>query len=103
MARSLRRQLRFLQAWAAIATLAAIVVAVSAFRQAELARVRAGAPKPAQRVFVGKTRDRVASVQLADAQGRNRLALEVDADGAASLEFLDADGKVVRRVGPDGR
>ena len=82
---------------------AANAIADPAARQAALAKVRAGAPKAAQRVFVGKSRDRVASVQLADAQGRNRLALKVDADGAASIEFLDADGKVVRRVGPDGR
>jgi len=69
-------------------------------REAAVARIRAAAPKPAQRVFVGKTRDRVASVVLADAQGRTRLALKVDADGAASIEFLDADGKVVQRVAP---
>ena len=69
-------------------------------REAAVARVRAAAPKAAQRVFVGKTRDRVASVTLADAQGRSRLALKVDADGAASIEFLDADGKVVQRVAP---
>ena len=37
---------------------------------------------------------------LADAQGHNRLALKVDAAGNASIEFLDADGKVVQRVGP---
>src|SRR5437868_3485195 len=35
-------------------------------REAAVARIRAAAPKPAQRVFVGKTRDRVASVVLAD-------------------------------------
>ncbi|PYQ79243.1 MAG: hypothetical protein DMG03_26355 [Acidobacteria bacterium] len=72
-----------------------------AARDAAVARVRAGAPKAAQRVFVGKTPDRVASVLLADGQGRNRLALRVDADGRASIEFLDADGKVVQRVGPN--
>jgi hypothetical protein len=69
-------------------------------REAAVARVRAAAPKPAQRVFIGKTRDRVASVTLADAQGRARLALKVDPDGAASIEFLDGDGKVVQRVAP---
>jgi hypothetical protein len=72
-------------------------------RAAALAKIRASAPQPAQRIFIGKSRDRVASVLLADAQGHNRLALKVDADGAASIEFLDADGKVVRRVGPDGK
>jgi hypothetical protein len=69
-------------------------------RQAAIAQARAAAPKPAQRVFVGKTRDRVAGVVLSDAQGRIRLALRVDAGGNASIEFLDADGKVVQRLAP---
>lgn len=69
-------------------------------REAALGQIRAAAPKPAQRVFVGKTGDRVASVVLADADGRNRLALRVDADGSASIEFLDAQGKVVQRIAP---
>ena len=69
-------------------------------RDAAIAQIRAGAPRAAQRVFVGKTGDRSASVVLADAQGRNRLALKVDADGNASIEFLDAQGKVVQKIAP---
>ena len=72
-------------------------------RDAAVAKVRAAAPKPAQRVFVGKTPDRTAQVQLSDAQGRSRLRLSVTAEGDATIEFLDAAGRVVRRVGPDGR
>lgn len=79
---------------------AANAIQNQAERNAAVAQVRANAPKAALRVFVGKTRDRVASVMLADPQGRNRLALKVDADGNASIEFLDADGKVVQRVAP---
>lgn len=75
----------------------------SAARTQALAKIRAEAPKAAQRVFVGKTRDRAASVQLADPQGRPRLTLNVSADGTAVIEFLDADGKVVRRVSADGK
>jgi hypothetical protein len=69
-------------------------------RDAAVARVRAEAPKPAQRVLVGKTRDRTATVLLSDSEGRTRLALKVEPDGTASIEFLDADGKVVHRVEP---
>jgi hypothetical protein len=69
-------------------------------RDAAVARVRASAPKAAQRVFVGKTRERAASVTLADAQGRTRIALSVSADGVAAIDFLDASGKVVRSFGP---
>jgi hypothetical protein len=79
---------------------AANAIQDKAERDAALARIRAAAPKPAQRVFVGKNRDRVASVMLADAQGRTRLAMKVDPDGNASIEFLDADGKVIQRIAP---
>lgn len=79
---------------------AANAIQDQAKREAAIAQVRAEAPKPAQRVFVGKTRDRAATVLLSDAAGRTRLALKVEPDGAASVEFLDAAGKVVQRVGP---
>jgi hypothetical protein len=69
-------------------------------RDAAVRRVRASAPKSAQRVFVGKTRDRAASVTLADAQGRTRIALRVADDGAATIDFLDAAGTVVRSLAP---
>ena len=81
---------------------AANAIQDQAERAAAVARVRATAPKSAQRVFVGKTRDRVASVMLSDAHGRPRLALKVNADGNASIEFLDGEGKVVQRVAPGG-
>lgn len=70
-------------------------------RRAALAEIRAAAPKPAQRVFVGKTENRTASVKLSDAEGHNRLTLEVAADGTATIAFLDANGRVVRRIGAD--
>ena len=67
-------------------------------RQAALAKLRADAPKAAQRVFLGKSQDRTASLRLSDAQGHTRLVLRVAADGTAMIEFLDAKGKVVRTV-----
>jgi hypothetical protein len=70
-------------------------------RDAAIAKVRSSAPKAAQRVFVGKTGERVASVMLADDQGRSRLALTVTHDGTASIEFLDEQGKVVQKIAPE--
>jgi hypothetical protein len=52
----------------------------------------------AQRVFVGKTREKAAALTLSDPQGRPRLLLMVDAQGAAKLEFLDEKGAVVQRL-----
>ena len=31
------------------------------------------------------------------------MRLKVDADGVATIEFLDADGKVARRIAADGK
>lgn len=62
--------------------------------------LRSTMPRPAQRVFVGKTADRAATLVLSDAQGHKRLALTVDPAGNASIEFLDAEGKVVQRFAP---
>jgi hypothetical protein len=52
----------------------------------------------AQRVFVGKQRNKTATVTLADAQSRPRLRLVVDSAGAARIEFLDDAGKVLRTI-----
>lgn len=51
----------------------------------------------ALRFFAGKElQDTV--VRLADREGRPRLELKVDAAGEPSVAFLDADGKVVKRI-----
>jgi uncharacterized protein with GYD domain len=49
----------------------------------------------AQRVFVGKNREKAAVVALSDAQGRPRVQLMVDAQGNARLEFLDEKGAII--------
>ncbi len=69
-----------------------------AARDKAVQAVRAAAPPGPRRVFVGKNPDKSATVSLADATGKPRLTLRVEADGAASIEFLDADGKVTQRL-----
>jgi hypothetical protein len=49
-------------------------------------------------VFVGKNAERAATVTLADANGKPRLTLTVDATGNPRIEFLDETGKVVSRL-----
>lgn len=61
-----------------------------------------GVPMFAPRVFMGRTVQRAAQIDLADPNGKTRLRLRVDSTGTASLEFLDADGKVTSRF-PDAR
>lgn len=54
------------------------------------------------RAYLGSTTTRDAELSLRDGRGRKRLVLRVTADGDASVDFLDADGKVVRRTTPAG-
>jgi hypothetical protein len=67
-------------------------------RDAAVQAARARAEPGATRVFVGRNRDKSATVSLADSNGKPRLVLKVEPSGATSIEFLDADGKVVQRV-----
>ena len=67
-------------------------------RSAAIQAARATASPGHQRVFVGKDRGRASVVNLLDASGKPRLVLRVEADGTASIEFLDAEGKVTNRL-----
>jgi len=52
------------------------------------------------RIWVGREGDGAAVVSLTDAKGRKRIVMQVTADGMASLDFLDAEGHVVRHFIP---
>ncbi len=67
-------------------------------RDAAVKAVRAKAPPGPRRMFVGKNADKASTVSLADGQGRPRLVLRVNEDGASSIEFLDVNGKTVHAI-----
>jgi len=48
----------------------------------------------ANRIYLGRSRDKSASLQIKDAEARTRLIMRVDADGNPVIQFLDATGKV---------
>lgn len=79
---------------------AANTIADKAGRDAEIAKISATATPGRRRLFVGKDADKAAIVSLADADGRPRLTLTVDASGNPRIEFLDPQGKVVARMPP---
>jgi hypothetical protein len=68
--------------------------------QAELQKMLAAGAFGAERVKLGKTTDRSSVLELKDAKGRPRLVLKVAADGAATIDFVDEAGKVVRTLTP---
>ena len=53
-----------------------------------------------QRLFAGRAPDGSSQVALRDAAGRKRLIMTVTDAGAASIQFLDEGGKIVRSVTP---
>ena len=59
---------------------------------------RNGVPPRATRVYLGKDPSKSAVLTLADPNGNPRIRLRVDSLGNASLEFLDASGKVTAKV-----
>ena len=77
---------------------AAMKIADPQQREAALNAAQATAPPAFQRVYLGKTPDQATSLSLADARGKPRLTLTVDATGNPRIEFLDQNGKVTKRV-----
>jgi hypothetical protein len=67
-------------------------------RRAAVQAARAKAQPGNQRLFAGKDHNKASVVNLFDASGKSRLVLKVEADGAASIEFLDAEGRVTNRL-----
>jgi hypothetical protein len=60
------------------------------------AAFRAAGVEQSTRAFLGRDFDDSSQLALRDGAGRKRLVLRVDKDGAATIQFLDASGKVVR-------
>ncbi len=72
-------------------------------RDAERKRLRAEHPGGLiSRGFFGRQADKSVSLRLKDQQGHDRLVARVAADGMPELQFLDANGKVVKTIGADG-
>ena len=51
-----------------------------------------------QRVRLGRLEDKSAALVLKDVEGKSRIVMKVAADGTPSLQFLDADGRVVSEL-----
>jgi hypothetical protein len=57
----------------------------------------------AERILVGRDREKAAVIRLSDAKGKPRIRLSVDAAGAPKLEFLDESGKVTYSLPQDSK
>ena len=57
-------------------------------------------PGYAQRVFVGRNSNETSTLELKDAEGRDRLVLSVTPEGQARIRFLDESGDTVQEIVP---
>ena len=78
--------------WAAIDRAAPLTGA------AQIAAFKAAHAGGTQRAFFGRGEDKSSTLVLRDEAGRKRLVLQVSAAGEASIEFIDAAGKIARRL-----
>jgi hypothetical protein len=69
---------------------------------AQIAAVKAANAGSTQRAFFGRGEDKSSELVLRDEAGRKRLILHVSAAGEASIDFVDSNGKVERRLDPSG-
>jgi hypothetical protein len=67
-------------------------------QQAEIAKFTQSHPSPHQRLFLGRSNDRSVALRFKDAEGHDRMVLQVAADGKAAIQFLDQNGKVVSQL-----
>ncbi len=72
-------------------------------QQAALEQFLKSRPRPQSRLFLGRKADRSAALILKDPEGCDRIVLKVGTDGAPSLQFLDASGKVLNEMPEKGR
>jgi hypothetical protein len=52
----------------------------------------------ANRIYLGRSPDKSASLKIKDGQGNDRLVVRVDAAGNPVIQFLDAGGKVSKEI-----
>lgn len=67
-------------------------------QQAEITKFTQSHPSPHQRLYLGRSDDRSVALKFKDAEGHDRIVIQVAADGAATIKFLDQSGKVVSQL-----
>jgi hypothetical protein len=67
-------------------------------QQAEITKFLASHPAPHSRLYLGRAGDKSVSLKLKDADGQDRIVIEVASDGSPAIRFLDGRGKVVSQL-----
>lgn len=67
-------------------------------KKAELADFMKHHPMSHKRLSLGRAEDKSVGLRLKDVDGRNRIVMQVAADGTPVLQFLDKNGKVISQL-----
>jgi len=67
-------------------------------QQKEIAKFVANHGRPHQRLYLGKSDDRSVALRLKDTEGRDRIVIQVAADGSPVIRFLDEKGAIVSEL-----
>jgi hypothetical protein len=67
-------------------------------QQAEISKFSESHPAPHSRLYLGRADDKSVSLKLKDADGHDRVVIEVASDGSPAIRFLDSSGKVVSQL-----
>jgi hypothetical protein len=67
-------------------------------QKAEVAKFSASHEPPRHRLFMGRGDDKSVALKLMDANGKDRIVIQVTPDGTPVLRFLDAEGKVISQL-----
>ncbi len=54
--------------------------------------------RPHQRLYLGRSSDRAVGLRLKDVEGRDRIVIQVAADGSPIIRFLDENGKITSEL-----
>jgi hypothetical protein len=69
-------------------------------QKTEIEKFLKGRAQANQRLYLGRSDDKAVGLKLKDADGHDRIILQVAPDGSPVLKFLDAGGKVVNQIPP---
>lgn len=67
-------------------------------QMAEFERYKKSHAAPQRRLYLGRVEDDSVGLRLLDPQGRERIVIQVAADGTPVIKFLDAAGRVVGQL-----
>jgi hypothetical protein len=69
-------------------------------KKAEIDKFSQSHPKSHTRLSLGRGDDKSVAMAFKDADGRNRIIIEVAADGSPTIRFFDPNGKVISQLPP---